>query len=701
MSIKLNDGTVLRNLEEQVQFLTNYHDVNQGIAQWGIRIVGTVASSGELPKPYDGEYGDAYAVGTKAPYSFYIWTRAAIEGGSAYWFPFGEISIVGPQGPKGDMGPKGETGQSTRWIVGAGAPNISLGKLEDFYLNSDNGQVYVKYATDDGEPLWLARTNIRGPQGIQGPKGSQGPVGEQGPQGEQGPKGDPGGFISIIGHLDSADGLPDPSIVTRNAAYLVGPNNNLYIITGTDELVWEDTGPFNTSTLVYVNGVAQGAWDADSKLDKKTNETSYNQVYAKLTNGTQTMIGVTSEAIGNVLVQRGFNGNVNVPATPVNNTDATSKTYVDLDNVTHNVAYGGLTQKLSDTTINYTGRNPNATVYDTTLTGVMNTGAADVNSCSLNGNTIAIGNRALAVNNKTIAKGAESMAGGYQSVTLPGADSSLAFGEQNITNGNSAVAFGNNTQALKDHSFTYGYHTIADAPCAMAGGNTTEANGENSVAFGVNTVADADHSLAGGSGSSTGESAYAAFAYGERVYVGHPYQAAFGRNNENIAGNIFEIGNGEDIDHPHNVFSVTRDGRAKSDAVPVDNNDLVNKYYVDNMTPTVPSLYIHNIKASDATMTVGSGRFFFQIINSYPDAYTSIVDLQLKNAIPGQIPASGYYWDLESYSKFNRVMCVNKNEENKMTVTICYGENNAVITRRMGETVGAYPEIVDKVIQIL
>ena len=65
-------NTLYRNLEEQVQFLTDYHDVNQGLVQWGIRVVGKVASENELPDPatYDGEYGDAFAVGTSSPYSF-------------------------------------------------------------------------------------------------------------------------------------------------------------------------------------------------------------------------------------------------------------------------------------------------------------------------------------------------------------------------------------------------------------------------------------------------------------------------------------------------------------------------------------------------------------------------------------------------------------------------------------------------------
>lgn len=89
-------NTNYRNLEEQVQYLTNYHDVNQGLVQWGIRVVGQITSSSELPQDYSGEYGDAIAVGTEAPFFFYIWTRASIEGEPAYWFPFGEISIAGP-----------------------------------------------------------------------------------------------------------------------------------------------------------------------------------------------------------------------------------------------------------------------------------------------------------------------------------------------------------------------------------------------------------------------------------------------------------------------------------------------------------------------------------------------------------------------------------------------------------------------------
>lgn len=268
MSIKLNDGTVLRNLEEQVQYLTNYHDVNQGLVQWGIRVVGQVETEDKLPLPYDGEYGDAIAVGTEAPFFFYIWTRAAIAGESPYWFPFGEISIVGPEGPVGPRGEKGDTGKSTKWYSGSSVPIFpSQEYIEgDMYLQT-NGQVY-RYQNNSWQPV----VSIKGPQGvqgIQGPQGIPGPVGAPGPKGETG---DVGGFINIWGILTNISQAPTPaSLNNLTVAYLVGSAApyDLYVQIGetSDTAVWTNTGPFNAATLVTVNGVGQNVWDADTKAN--------------------------------------------------------------------------------------------------------------------------------------------------------------------------------------------------------------------------------------------------------------------------------------------------------------------------------------------------------------------------------------------------------------------------------------------------
>ena len=164
--IKIGDKTY-RNLEEQVEYLSHYHDVNQGIAQWGIRVVGQVTTASELPDPatYEGEYGDAIAVGIQAPFFFYIWTRASIEGQPDHWFPFGEISIIGPQGPVGPAGPRGETGGSTMWYSSVYKPseNDSLYKDGDLVIivgSGERGNVYRYSANAVVGNKWMYLTNI-------------------------------------------------------------------------------------------------------------------------------------------------------------------------------------------------------------------------------------------------------------------------------------------------------------------------------------------------------------------------------------------------------------------------------------------------------------------------------------------------------------------------------------------------------------
>ena len=335
--IKVGDK-ILRNLEEQVQYLTDYHAVNQGLVQWGIRVVGQVQTEQELPQDYEGEYGDAIAVGTKAPYSFYIWTRPSIEGNPAYWFPFGEISIVGPQGPKGDPGVKGATGESTKWLVGATVPTNTNYNISDMYLNQRTGDVYQLLSTNDGGKRWLSICNIKGAQGNQG---LQGPRGEQGEQGEQGPKGetgDVGGFINIWGTLTSTDQLPNPTTLGNlTVAYLVfhagnagdDPNDHydLYIQVGATsaEANWFNAGPFNAATLVTVNGVGQNVWNADTKVDKNTS--GGNKVYVSSRN-VDKMISYTDSAVGATIPIRSGQGNFKVNA-PTHESECANKKYVD------------------------------------------------------------------------------------------------------------------------------------------------------------------------------------------------------------------------------------------------------------------------------------------------------------------------------------------------------------------------------------
>lgn len=322
----------LRNLVEQVQKnkedIANHYAIDRALSNLGIKIVGQVAVSGDLPDPttYAGEFGDAYAVGNKAmvdagqaTYDYYIYTRPDANAGQPtnYWLNVGKISIVGPTGPQGPQGPQGDPGNDAMWLTGSFDPSGLGGSYPNgtLYLAinanpaSLNGNVY-KFDSNLGQ--WGLIGSLKGTQGAQG---VQGPVGPAGPQGEQGPtgeKGDVGGFINIVGMLDNTSQLPDPATLDNlTYAYLVlhtggtdqaNDHYDLYIQVGmnSEEATWNNVGPFNAATLVTVNGAGQNVWDADTKLDKNTDTSTAPQLYFKTPNGLNRMINIVSSTTQNL-----------------------------------------------------------------------------------------------------------------------------------------------------------------------------------------------------------------------------------------------------------------------------------------------------------------------------------------------------------------------------------------------------------------
>lgn len=358
LSIEKNGEKItLRNLQEQVQKnkedIARHYAVDRALSNLGIEVVGQVETDADLPDEatYQGEYGFTYAVGNKAEvdagnatYMYYVWTRPDPNGGyyTNHWMPVGSISIIGPQGLQGPQGKQGPAGTNTRWYTGYGDPPATpyIGEFHpgDAYLDeSGNVFIYEDEIYGWGSPI----VNIKGPKGIQGAKGADGAPGPAGPQGPQGEKGDVGGFIKIVGILSEDQNPPEPPTLdnltyTYLKAHTGGSDQandhyDLWIQVGENSEVatWENVGSFNAATLITVNGEGQNVWDADTKLDKYTNVTEYNQVYVKAANGGEGTINVTKSTLADAVVQRQSDGNIYVPETPAEGVDAASKAYVD------------------------------------------------------------------------------------------------------------------------------------------------------------------------------------------------------------------------------------------------------------------------------------------------------------------------------------------------------------------------------------
>lgn len=337
LEIQKNNQTIqLRNLQEQVQKnkedIANHYNIDRVLADFGIKVVGSVNNASQLPDPteYSGNFGDAFAVGIEAPYSFYIYTRPDVNSGHPdnYWLDIGPLGIVGPEGPRGYQGPQGPKGEATKMYASTIEPTNT--KDGDLWLNSSNGNI-SSYSIQLG---WTIVGNLRGPQGVQGDQGIQGLRGPTGPQGPKGDTGDVGGFININGILSNTDQLPTPaSLNDLTRAYLIGSSApyDLYIQVGStsDNAVWTNMGVLNVATYITVNGVYQNTWNADTKLDKDTSTTSYNQAYIKAANGGQGSINVTKQLVADCIPQRKSNSNIAVPTTPSEDSDAASKKYVD------------------------------------------------------------------------------------------------------------------------------------------------------------------------------------------------------------------------------------------------------------------------------------------------------------------------------------------------------------------------------------
>ena len=260
ITTKIDGNTVeLRNLQEQVE--KNKADieyiVNQegALNQFGLKVVGQVDTIGDMPtvQAYKAnnpkwEYGDAFMVGASTAEAtvvdvdkavLLVLTRANTKYPTDFWMNLKEFpkpGPVGPQGPQGEQGIQGEHGLDV--TSGNGLPTTQAPEGTT-YINATTGDVYRRYNN-----IWQLIGNIKGATGSVGPVGPQGNTGPIGPQGAIGPQGPRGIGVNILGTLTSTSQLPNPTTVEKDSAYIIPADgvNHLWVIEGTDNLVWTDFG---------------------------------------------------------------------------------------------------------------------------------------------------------------------------------------------------------------------------------------------------------------------------------------------------------------------------------------------------------------------------------------------------------------------------------------------------------------------------
>ena len=182
------DNKTYRNLQEQVLYLTKVVSEGTDIVK---TIQGQVSGANDLPSPTSLANGTTYAVGTKAPFEYYV----TING---KWVDIGQYPYPGPAGEDGENGnsifisnQKGLTEHSTQ-IDSTTLYNplnlpITAGTL---IIGGDSTPMVFSVTTKVGTTLTVAYRYILG--GTPGPMGPQGPTGPKGDKGPQGPKGDQG-----------------------------------------------------------------------------------------------------------------------------------------------------------------------------------------------------------------------------------------------------------------------------------------------------------------------------------------------------------------------------------------------------------------------------------------------------------------------------------------------------------------------------
>ena len=224
-----------------------------------------------------------------------------------------------------------------------------------------------------------------------------------------------------------------------------------------------------------------------------------------------------------------------------------------------------------------TGGMSHSEGYDTKATGSI--------SHSEGYSTTASESYAHAEGHNTTASGSASHAEGRN--TEASGSQAHAEGSNTLASNFNTHAEGNNTQATKNEAHAEGCNTTASGGASHAEGEYTTASGYSSHAEGGNTTASGYSSHAEG-GNTVAGGAYS-HAGGLGTIASGSSQTSIGKYNREDVNALLIVGNGSgpSATERSNAFTVNRNGTATVQTNPIEDMDVANKGYVDNLVGSV------------------------------------------------------------------------------------------------------------------
>ena len=205
------------NLQEQVYYLTELIGQSTDIVK---NISGKVSTESALPDYKSQVLGTTYAVGTNAPYVYYVATTTG-------WLNLGVFPRKGPSGTDGKNGNSifftnaNGNSQTTSLNINSiyNPDNLPISEGNLILMINTNGTFIFSVITVDVNAINVSYlttlSGVQGPVGPQGPAGAVGPTGPAGTIGPTGPTGARGerGTIGPQGPqgVDGADGAIGPT----------------------------------------------------------------------------------------------------------------------------------------------------------------------------------------------------------------------------------------------------------------------------------------------------------------------------------------------------------------------------------------------------------------------------------------------------------------------------------------------------------